>query len=147
MKFLLNEVEQLTLNPAAEYSLSENAVTSFRKKYVKLFGANASRDQIYEEVTAGKNPPGMEHWLSLLHPILVPITDWVSDASLIIPHDFFNYAEKRCSLIEEFYHARLSNVGKETIEYRPVPPNDMYISLKELKSLFELKRIVKIMRN
>ena len=135
----LNEVEQLTLNPAAEYSLSENAVTSFRKKYVKLFGANASRDQIYEEVTAGKNPPGMEHWLSLLHPILVPITDWVSDASLIIPHDFFNYAEKRCSLIEEFYHARLSNVGKETFEYRPVPPNDMYISLKELKSFFELK--------
>ena len=135
----LNEVEQLTLNPVAEYRLSEKCITNFRKNYIRLFGADAARDQIYEEVSTGRTPVGIEHWLSLLHPKLVPITDWITDSSLIIPHDFFNYANKRCSLIEEFYQSRLSDKEKNDSEYRPIPPEQLYVPLKELTSLINAK--------
>ncbi len=137
----LNEIEQLTVNPVAEYRLTEEFKTNFRKNYIRLFGADAAKDQIYEEVSAGKTPIGIEHWMSLLHPKLVSITDWISSASLVIPHDFFNYAEKRCSLIEEFYHSRLSTKGQDSFRYRPVPPEQMYLSLTDIKSLSYIKSL------
>ena len=118
----LTEVDHLILNPVAEYRLSDEYITRFRKNYISLFGASAARDQLYEEITAGITPVGIEHWMSLLHPELVTITDWLPDASVVIPYDFSVYSEKRSALIEEFYQSRLSAIGQDSFHYRPVPP-------------------------
>ncbi len=135
----LTEVEQLTLNPVAEYRLSDESITRFRKNYISLFGASASRDQLYEEITAGITPVGIEHWMSLLHPKLVTITDWLPDASLVIPYDFSVHSEKRIALIEEFYQSRVSAIGKDSFYYRPVPTQQMYVSQNEIDVLFNTK--------
>ena len=135
----LTEVEQLILNPVAEYRLSDEYITRFRKNYISLFGASAARDQLYEEITAGITPVGIEHWMSLLHPELVTITDWLPDASVVIPYDFSVYSEKRSALIEEFYQSRLSAIGQDSFHYRPVPPEQMYVSQNEIDVLFNTK--------
>ena len=133
----LNEVEHIILRPVAEYRLSDEYITHFRKKYISLFGASAVKDQLYEEISAGMTPVGIEHWMSLFHPKLVPITDWLPRASIVISHDFPIFSEKRSALIEEFYQSRFSIIGQESFIYRPVPPEQMYISQKEIKTLFE----------
>ncbi len=135
----LSEVEQIQLNPVAEYRLSHECITNFRKNYIKLFGAHAARDQIYEEVSAGKAPVGIEHWMSLLHSELKVITEWIPDGVIVAPFDFEINALNRCDLIEDFYQSRLSAIDKDSIEYRPVPPEQMYLTQKELKALFEKK--------
>ena len=135
----LNEVENIILRPVAEYRLSDEYITHFRKKYISLFGASAVKDQLYEEISAGMTPVGIEHWMSLFHPKLFPITDWLPKASIVISHDFPIFSEKRSALIEEFYQSRFSVIGQESFIYRPVPPEQMYISQKELKTLFEKK--------
>ncbi|MDC0394603.1 transcription-repair coupling factor [Alphaproteobacteria bacterium] len=133
----LQEVSTFTLNPVAEYSLTDDDITRFRKGYISLFGANAAKDQIYEEVTAGRTPVGIEHWLSLLHPEMNTIFDWLPNASLIAPYDFFTIAETRCALINEFYDARLAGIGQDSFYYRPVPPEQMYLQQTELENLLK----------
>ena len=77
--------------------------------------------------------------MSLLHSELKIITEWIPDGVIVAPFDFEINALNRCDLIEDFYQSRLSAMDKDSIEYRPVPPEQMYLTQKELKALFEKK--------
>ena len=68
--------------------------------------------------------------MSLLHSELKVITEWIPDGVIVAPFDFEINALNRCDLIEDFYQSRLSAMDKDSIEYRPVPPEQMYLYSK-----------------
>ena len=56
------EMGKLTIHPASEYCLDEAVISQFRQRYLALFGGKSARDPLYEAVSAGQTPPGIEHW-------------------------------------------------------------------------------------
>ena len=50
--------------------------SAFKAGYLRQFGA-VTGDPLLEAVEAGRSFPGMEHWLPLFHPDLVPLTAYL----------------------------------------------------------------------
>ncbi|GIS16775.1 MAG: hypothetical protein CM15mP117_22070 [Alphaproteobacteria bacterium] len=80
--------------------------------------------------------------MSLLHSELKVITEWIPDGVIVAPFDFEINALNRCDLIEDFYQSRLSAMDKDSIEYRPVPPEQMYLTQKNLKPCLKKSSII-----
>ncbi len=55
----IGKLESLILRPVAEFMMNEATIAKFRTSYLSLFGAKASRDALYESVSAGRSHPGL----------------------------------------------------------------------------------------
>ena len=62
--------------PVSEVLLDADAIERFKAGYLRQFGA-VTGDPLLESVEAGRVFPGMEHWLPLFHPDLVPLTAYL----------------------------------------------------------------------
>ena len=125
----VGDVSKLDLVPAAEYALDQTAISKFRAGYVEAFGAVGARDPIYEAVSAGKTPVGIEHWLSLLHPQLVELSSYLSDWQIVFDHEAEAAATLRLEQLQDFYQSRLEllpHASDAEEPYRPVAVETMY---------------------
>ncbi|MGC6474109.1 MAG: transcription-repair coupling factor [Candidatus Puniceispirillaceae bacterium] len=126
----------LTLHPASEFCLDDEIISQFRQRYLALFGSKAARDPLYEAVSAGQTPAGIEHWLGLLHTELVPLSACFADWICLFDVDCQPAATARREQISDFYTARLEAISdKEESVYRPLPADEMYLNLDEINSL------------
>ena len=87
--------------------LDAAAVERFKAGYLRQFGA-VTGDPLLEAVAAGRAFPGMEHWLPLFHPDLVPLTAYLdAEAEIGLDHLALDAIKARAALIGEHYEARL----------------------------------------
>ncbi len=104
----LEETDQLILRPAAEYRLDGAVIASFRTRYLELFGGGAARDPVYEAVSAGQIPAGLEHYLPLLHDQLALPEDWLEGWPVILDNEALAALTQRSARIDEFFAERHS---------------------------------------
>ena len=121
-----DNTETLIIRPAAEYILDDASISRFRQGYLSLFGGKASKDSLYEAVSAGQTLAGIEHWLSLFHESMGSLSDWLTGWHIVCDGDVHAAGMARLSQIEEFYQARAGAVPEGEAPYRPVPPEMMY---------------------
>ena len=121
-RFVLKPVNEVTLNPAS--------IERFRSGYRTEFGS-VSDDPLYEAISAGRQYPGMEHWLPLFLTELVPLTRYLPDAILTLDHQFEEAKKARLEMISDFYQARtdLQRAERESggAPYRPLHPGKLYL--------------------
>ena len=130
-------IDQLVLRPVSEFQLDEAAVERFRTGYRAAFGAMASRDALYESVSAGRMHPGMEHWLPLFHEELGLLTDYCPGWHLVLDHEADAAVSARHTQITDFYSARQEPGDEDPdVAYRPLPPDRLYPSELEREALF-----------
>ena len=121
------------LLPASEALLDEDSVKRFRTRYRELFGANATADPLYQAVSDGRRLAGMEHWLPLFEDRLVTLFDHLGkDDLLVIDSAALSAADERLGDIADYYAARTDTSGKSAGSYRPLEPQALYLSRKEL---------------
>lgn len=127
----LGKVDKLELIPVSEVLLDDSAGERFKAGYLRLFGA-VTGDPLLEAVEAGRTFPGMEHWLPLFHPDLVPLTDYLdAECEIGLDHLALDAIKARAGLIGEHYQARLqppvagTNFG--ATPYRAIPPELLYL--------------------
>lgn len=127
---------QITILPAHEYILNEETISRFRQGYLSQFGGRASKDNLYEAVSAGQQPAGLEHWLPLLHAQLVHVADFCPDWPVLLDGDALPAGQSRCEQIADFYQARKDVSGADdNMVYRPVPPEQIYADNESLQKL------------
>jgi transcription-repair coupling factor (superfamily II helicase) len=121
-RFVLKPVNEVTLNPAS--------IERFRTGYREAFGS-VHDDPLYEAISAGRQYPGMEHWLPLFLAELVPLTRYLPDAVLTLDHQFEEAKRARLEMISDFYQARndLQRADRESgaAPYRPLHPSKLYL--------------------
>ena len=128
----------LILRPVAEFMMNEATIAQFRTGYLSLFGAKASRDALYESVSAGRSHPGIEHWLPLFHGNLACLTDYCSGWPIVLDHESDAAVAARYAQIHDFHEARLAHGSDDTASpYRPLAPEKLYLSQTETDQLFE----------
>ncbi|MBL4837552.1 MAG: transcription-repair coupling factor [Kordiimonadaceae bacterium] len=132
--------KQLHLKPASEFSLSEEAITRFRRNYVATFGPARSDDLLYEAVSEGRKYQGAEHWLPFFHNGMATVFDYVEKPLLSLDHQADEAAGERFKALDDYYKSRDSaweiakaTKGSTTPPYKPVPTVSLYLTDTEWK--------------
>ena len=140
------EIQQLSLQPMAEFTLDEASIARFRGGYREAFGAVVKEDPLYEAVSAGRRYGGMEHWLPLLHDKMDTLFDYLPNATVVLDPQAEEAFHSRWEQVTDFYQARLdlrkaearTNAGA----YKPLPPELLYLTAEERNALLAKHGIV-----
>ncbi len=125
-------VEGFTLLPASEALLDEETIKRFRGRYRETFGATATGDPLYQAVSEGRRLAGMEHWLPLFEERLVPMTEHLSDDTIVVlDHGVAGAAEARFEAIRDYHANRVQAKSSDPGAYRPLEPKTLYLDQQE----------------
>ena len=135
------KLDQLILRPVAEFMLDDATIARFRTGYLALFGAAASRDALYESVSAGRTHPGVEHWLPLFHESMASLLDYCPEWPILLDHETDAAIAARYAQINDFYTARSTHERDDVAShYRPLPADRLYLAPNESDLAFHKVR-------
>jgi len=120
------KIDQLTLFPVSEVLLSEDVIGAFRTRYLEQFGAEASKDPLYQSISEGRHHPGMEHMLPLFHDHVVPFSNYLKDAPVLADPDVPAALEQRLEQINDFFQSRSEINDDDENIWRPLNPSQLY---------------------
>lgn len=135
-------VDDLQFRPMSEVLLDDESIGRFRHGYRSRFGAETSRDALYEAVTAGRRQMGMEHWLPLFHETMESLFDYLPQAAVSLDHQAEEALSARLEQVGEFYQARRDLVNAARADgtpYNPLPPDLLYLTAKDLEELLKAR--------
>jgi len=128
----------LTLLPASEILVDDDAIARFRSSYRARFGAVRGDDPLYEAVSEGVRHPGMEHWLPLFYATPETLFDYV-DGPVILGAQTPDAMTDRFDQITDYFTARANAPVRAEGEapYNPLPPDALYLGPDEWEDLRE----------
>jgi len=75
----IDKVEKIHLLPAREFPLDKSALTGFRARFRERFDVDHRRCPIYQDLSDGLVPPGIEYYLPLFFEELGTLFDYLPD--------------------------------------------------------------------
>jgi transcription-repair coupling factor (superfamily II helicase) len=124
----IKKIESINIFPAAEFHLDEKSIAFFRKNFLQHF-PNQRDNNIYQKISDGKNPPGIESYLPLFYNDLSTIFDYLpKNYSIFSLVDFINKTE-------EFYNLCLTRFDHLKSQKKAVlSVDELYINPYKLKN-------------
>ncbi len=122
-------LEKISFQAIRPFHLDEAARSLFRTRFRELFD-NPTDDLFYQSVSEGVYRPGMEGFLPLFHPQLVPLTAYLPKAPLLFGSTFDTAVKARWAQIQDYYQARLQfsdSAFAKAQSYHPLPPEQFYL--------------------
>ena len=131
----LEEVDAINLLPAHEFPTDKAAIELFRSQWRDKFDVKRDAEHIYQQVSKGTLPAGIEYWQPLFFSEpLSPLFSYFPANTLIIN---IGDVEGSATRFQADAHARYENRGVDPM--RPLlPPEQLWMRTDEL--LGELKR-------
>ncbi|WP_135078346.1 transcription-repair coupling factor [Terasakiella sp. SH-1] len=128
----IDTIKTFVLKPVSELPMGEEAVSRFRTEFRKIFGGKASKDPLYEAVSAGRRPIGVEHWLPLFHETMECLLDYMPKAAkIVLDHEAEQARDSRFEMVQDYYDAR-AEVADAALSgeapYNPIEPNLLYLN-------------------
>ena len=134
------QLRGLDLVPMSEAQMTSESIRRFRQSYISTFGTPGRDDTLYEAVSEGRRPAGLEHWLPLLAEKLDTLFTYLPDVPLVLDHQAEDAVGERISLIKDYYDARkaaLEQGGGGGIPYKPLPPDALYLSPGDWRAVID----------
>ncbi len=100
-------LEQFNLLPAHEFPTDDHGITRFRKNFRQLFEVELKDCSIYQDVSNGLLPAGIEYYLPLFNETTASLFDYLPESTLIVTES--NVREIKQKLwqdLEERYEER-----------------------------------------
>ncbi len=79
----IDKVEQVHLLPAKEFPLDKAALTGFRARFRERFDVDYRRCPVYQDLSEGMVPAGVEYYLPLFFEELQSLFDYLPDNTLL----------------------------------------------------------------
>lgn len=141
------ELSHYTFQVMGEVTLDENTIKSFRTKYREAFGAAFKDDEIYADISNGVKHLGMENWLPFFYEEALPdIFSYLPQAQVIVGRNVLEAIKSKCESIADYYQARLEALNVKSVNevdiYRPIAPELLYLTEKEISDIFKKKEAV-----
>ncbi|MCU7846266.1 MAG: transcription-repair coupling factor [Candidatus Thiodiazotropha sp. (ex Monitilora ramsayi)] len=122
------KLERIELLPAREFPLDETAIALFRRNYRMQFEGDLQRSLIYQDVSDGKLPSGLEYYLPLFFEQTATLFDYLPENRLLIQLEgTHEQAETFMEEVEARFEAR-----RHDIERPLLPPRQLYLDADEL---------------
>ncbi|VAW88367.1 Transcription-repair coupling factor [hydrothermal vent metagenome] len=80
----IEQVSQVRTLPAREFPLNNDAIAQFRQRFRDVFTSDPKRSTIYNDVSSGLAPAGIEYYLPLFFDSTATIFDYLAESTLII---------------------------------------------------------------
>lgn len=141
----VGQKKSIELVSASEVVLTENAISSFRSKYIASFGAANREDMLYQAISEKRRYQGLEHWLPLFNDDLETIADFIGEAPIVLDHLADEAIKERMDLIRDHYESRkeaFESDLEQGVPYKPIEPDLLYLNEQEWKGqLATLRRV------
>jgi len=124
----LDKAEMIELLPAHEFPLNEDGIALFRRQFRNTFEAESKNSPLYEDVSEGRAPSGIEYYLPLFFEEMANIFDYLpSNATFIHVDSAEAGMQTFWDTTEERYEQRRHDVERPIL-----PPGDLFIEPKEM---------------
>ncbi|RUR05891.1 transcription-repair coupling factor [Legionella sp. km772] len=123
----VEKTNEINVLPAREFPLNEQSQTLFRRKFRELFPGNPSQCPIYESVSQGQFPSGIEYYLPLFFENTLTFFDYLpKDSKLCLIEDIQSHGEQFWSEASERYEQRRYDVSRPIL-----PPDSCFINVQD----------------
>lgn len=122
------KIQTIHLLPARELPLNEQSQIIFRRAFRALFSGNPSQCPIYESISEGQYPAGIEYYLPLFFEKAASFFDYLpKNAKVCLIGDIPTQAEHFWKELNGRYEQRRYDVSRPIL-----PPTDCFINPTEL---------------
>ncbi|STY83196.1 transcription-repair coupling factor [Legionella quateirensis] len=109
----IEKISEINVLPAREFPLNEQSQTLFRRSFRELFPGNPSQCPIYESISNGQFPSGIEYYLPLFFDKTVTFFDYLpEDSRVCLIEDIQENAEQFWQELNERYDQRRYDVSR-----------------------------------
>ena len=123
-------LQSLRLLPARELPLDPDAVRAFRRRWRTRFEGDPMRSTVYQGVSEGYAPPGIEFWLPLFYETTATLIDYLPANAIIVQFDDSDAALDRAwSEVATRYEER-----RHDIERPLLAPAEICISPSDVRA-------------
>lgn len=130
----IKQVESIELLPAKEFPLDKAGINLFKQQWHEHFDVDHRACSVFQDVSAGISPPGIEYYLPLFFDKCSSLFDY-------IPEDTQIYALGEIEKSAEHFWTELYRryENRRVDNHRPIlPPKEIYLAIDELFT--QLKR-------
>ena len=124
----IEKLDRLELLPAKEFPVEAEAITAFRNRWHARFDVDQRRCPVYQDVSAGIMPSGIEYYLPLFFDELGTLFDYLPDNTLAL-HET-SLTENSQEFLQQVHDRH------ESLRYdieRPIhDPAELYLNTEEL---------------
>lgn len=117
-------VKEIRLLPAREFPLDEAGRSRFRVNYREKFEGDPTRSKLYQEISKGNTPAGIEYYLPLFFEQTATLFDYLPSGSPVCLHGDIRQA------IEQFWRDTRSryDLMRHDIERPLLPPTELFLT-------------------
>lgn len=136
------KVDELIITPTSEVLLNPQTTAKFKEQYIKRFGLTG--DVFLESVMTGKRYAGLENWLPLFYDAPNTLFDYLPTNCMVVVYQGFDLqVEDTNQRIIEAFSMRLSqDKARNNCNYHPLEPNELYLSLAQVKAEFTNFKVI-----
>ena len=129
----IDKVEQIHLLPAREFPLDKSALTGFRARFRERFEIDHRRCPIYQDLSGGVVPPGIEYYLPLFFEELGTLFDYLPANTLL-----FSLPGIEDSATQFWTDVRVRYEEQAIDPTRPLlPPAELFLPMEECFALIK----------
>jgi len=130
----IEQIDRIQLLPAKEFPFHKEAIGRFKQRWRELFDVDYSRCPVYQDVSSGLTPAGIEYYLPLFFDQCATLFDYLPEHTLLLQQTGLNAAA------QQFWNEVCSRHGERAHDIqRPVlAPERLYLPPEELAA--HLKR-------
>lgn len=134
------EVDNIRLLPAHEFPTHDEAIEDFRIRWRKRFDARREPESIYQQISKGTWPAGIEYWQPLFFEHTETLFDYLPDNTLLAT---FGELEKAADAFWEDAKHRYEQRGVDPL--RPLlPPEELWLATSDMFAEFKKLPQVKL---
>lgn len=122
----IDKIDAIELLPAREFPLNEQSQMLFRRNFRELFSGNPGLCPIYNSISEGQYPSGIEYYLPLFYDKTASFFDYLPPSSeVVLIEAIHEQAEQFWKELSERYEQRRYDVSRPILapEHCFIPPN------------------------
>ena len=122
------KISEIHVLPAREFPLNEQSITLFRRAFRERFAGNPSQCPIYEAVSDGQYPSGIEYYLPLFFNETATFFEYLpKDAAICLIENVHAQAEQFWQELTTRFEQRNYNISRPLL-----PPQSCFLTPTEL---------------
>ncbi len=138
----LDKASEIELLPAHEFPLNEAGIGLFRRQYRNTFAAESKNTPIYQEVSEGRAPSGIEYYMPLFFEETSQLFHYLPDAASFIMLDgsteaFQSFESNTRDRFEQRRH---------DVERPILPPEAIYLSAEDVRVELDSRNSIRTQR-
>ncbi len=135
-----DKINEINLLPAREFPMTDASIEKFRQSFRNEFSGNPLKSALYQDVSEGICPPGIEYYLPLFFEQTSTLFDYLPANTLLFT--IHNTDEKA----QEFWHEVKSRyeLCRYDIERPILAPEKLFLTPEALHTAFHLYQRVRI---